>query len=614
MTHDIYDDMTRDHMANHPVVHPHHHHHGHRHAPHCDDQLPTFSHVGRGIKGDSFRVRVSDPDSCIETYLIGESYDEATKTWTTEWQSENINGGELSYAYNFKPNNDPQTFNITFVYRRPHAGKGERVHNGPNEATENCVHHDATDCCWSWTTPDIPYFVDTKADGTPNYDGFIGSGVATLYIKNASDKNWREKLVYPPGTDGSTYNAPDPLEPWSVNLEFGIGGDLDIPTLDDLAKIIGCTPGDIKNIIKGITINWDGVNAKNLKDYINNCDKRDRDHFHKDLGFNTADGHSDTGAFNGVNNVKAYIDGIVDDIDVTSLHTDLLGVKKTKGDHASGVHGTKFELDPIELIAGNGIKITKKNGQATFEAGLNAGPGIQIEPSDDGNYTITNTQVGGKWKTLKQGDDYEYTWHNGWFLGPAQNTSQHQTTRDTSIGPKVRVIVSRNVSGDIVGADVRVTDDGGSEHYLCNSKNIYQDSNFKFRHSDTVADVPESAIVSIKFKGEYADINNLSLNGGMVSTGSNVWNVKGTTDSISTNGADWKGCGASWMVNCSIHKDVSSSSVSGAKTFLIAAVNISDGWNGQYSTPGYSNSSGTKYSVLAIRPYANFDWRFSLTK
>lgn len=228
----------------------HHDHYKHnksdRCAPECDDQLVSVSRIGRGIKGDSFYVKISDPDTTNETYLEGLSYDEATKVWTSEWLSENINGGELSYQYNLRPFTIPQTFTMTFIYRRP--GRPE----------------------WSWTTPAIPYLWDADGNGFPDVDGIVGSGCATLYIRESAESPWIEKLIYPPGTGPADFNTPEPLAPWSVNLTFGIGGDINIPNIDDISKIIGITVEQIYNILNDVPGALDG--SDNVKDYIDDKD------------------------------------------------------------------------------------------------------------------------------------------------------------------------------------------------------------------------------------------------------------------------------------------------------------------------------------------------------
>jgi len=233
-----------------------------RGVPDCDEQMPVISHTGRGLAGNSYKVEIDDPDSESETHLHGYVYDSATKEWASDWVSENINGGKLSYQYVLRPHTIPQTFTITFIYRRP--GRTE----------------------WSWTTPAIPYVWTIDDDGNrDDPDSIVGSGVATLFIKKTTEEKWTEKLVYPDGTTREDYNAPEAEEAWTVNLSFGIGGDVEVPNIDDLAKILGITVQDIYNIIEDKPFTIDGVDYDDLRDYI---DKRDQDmlnHFHDDLGF-----------------------------------------------------------------------------------------------------------------------------------------------------------------------------------------------------------------------------------------------------------------------------------------------------------------------------------------
>lgn len=233
--------------------------HWHRYdrcADDCDDQLPAITNVGRGLPGHGFYVTVSDPDSCDETYLEGWSQNGSTGERVLEWTSENINGGELQCQYNLRPYTVPQTFTITFIYKRP--GR----------------------CEWSWTTPAIPYVWDANGDGNPDVDGVIGSGVGDLYIrtaakdynetingKNPNDAAWVEKLVFPNGTTADDYNAPKPLAPWSANITFGLdGGDVLVPNVYDIAKNLGFTADAIVKAAAGQTGQYDG--ADTLKDYI----------------------------------------------------------------------------------------------------------------------------------------------------------------------------------------------------------------------------------------------------------------------------------------------------------------------------------------------------------
>lgn len=308
----------------HPNDIGHHHDHccdnEHKAADCCDDQLPLFSTLGRGIKGDGFKVRIAY-DDCDETYLEGLSYDEASKTWTSEWTSENINGGELSYQYNLRPFTDPQTFTITFIYRRPNRHP-DRTHTG----IDRPANKDKTVCEWSWTSPAIPYIWSIGDDGNKaDPDGIVGSGVATIFVRASKNEAWNvskhERLHYPKGTTRDDYNAPLPEKAWSATVTFGYGGDVELPNFDDLAKIIGCSKEDIFNILQDNSVHWDGIDADNLLDYINKCDKRDLDHIHKDLGFNNSN-HGSTGAFGGEDTVKKYIDKMIEDA-LKHMHKDL---------------------------------------------------------------------------------------------------------------------------------------------------------------------------------------------------------------------------------------------------------------------------------------------------
>lgn len=272
-------------------IHPAHPVNPDRGAPGCDDQLPLISRVGRGIHGDGYKVEIDDPDSVSETHLHGYEIDGATGEVKSDWVSENINGGHLSYQYVLRPYTIPQTFTITFVYKRP--GRPE----------------------WSWTTPAIPYVWTIDEDGNKDQgDGIVGSGVATLFVKKTTDAAWKEMLLYPEGTNREDFNAPEAEEPWTVNLTFGVGGDIDVPNIDDIAKILGITVEDIKNIIAGNTVTINGIDASNIIDYVDKQDANLSKHIHKDLGFNEP-GHPDSGAFGGHDNVKEYIDALGDKVD-----------------------------------------------------------------------------------------------------------------------------------------------------------------------------------------------------------------------------------------------------------------------------------------------------------
>lgn len=266
-------------------------------APCCDDQLPVIATVGRGPKGDSTHVRVGEPDSCTETYVEGwtEDSDTGEVIVGSEWRTLNINGGELKYQYNLRPYTNPRTFTITFVYKRP--GRHE----------------------WSWTTPAIPYIWSLDKNGEIDpADHIVGSGVATLFVKTMHT-DWNERLHYPIDPDTGNpfpredFNAPEAKEAWSSTITFGHGGDIDVPDFDDIAKIIGISKEDVYNILNDNSITINGIDARNLIEYIDKCDRRDRDHFHKDLGFNS-EGHGPNTfgpspiTNQSYSNVKQYID------------------------------------------------------------------------------------------------------------------------------------------------------------------------------------------------------------------------------------------------------------------------------------------------------------------
>lgn len=239
-----WEDCHHGHHHHHDHHHGHHHHHDHHvhFADECDDQLPAISKVGRGIQGDDFFIKISDPDTCTETYLEGWKHDNVSGVTSRKWVSKNINGGELYYQYQLRPFTSPQTFTITFIYRRP--GR----------------------CEWSWTTPAIPYIWDANGDGQPDVDDIIGSGIATLYVKTVEEQIWKEKLVYPDGTGPLDYNTPSPLEAWTSNIIFGYGGDVEVPTFPQLDKILGVPDGTCINILNDVKNAFAG--SDNVKDYI----------------------------------------------------------------------------------------------------------------------------------------------------------------------------------------------------------------------------------------------------------------------------------------------------------------------------------------------------------
>lgn len=245
-------------------------------APLCDDQLPIFSTIGRGIKGDSFEIVISDPDSDSETYLEGRSFDEATQSYTTEWKSDNINGGQLLSSITFHPYQSLPTFTMNFKYLRP--GRTE----------------------WSLSTPAIPYYVDV--DGQNN-----GTGVAAVYVRNVTGgtDDWQDATRYPSGTTGQDWNAPAVGQPWTVNLTYGLDGDIACATIEDLGTVIGVSADDVKKLFLGHE--W-SIGGNSIKAYIDKKIDEAIAHLHADLGFGQEAGHGSTGSFGGHDTLKAYID------------------------------------------------------------------------------------------------------------------------------------------------------------------------------------------------------------------------------------------------------------------------------------------------------------------
>ena len=189
-------------------------------------------------------------------------------------------------------------------------------------------------------------------------DHVVGSGVATLLVKTCHEGDWNydptpdefdnetghshhERLWYPKGPDGERttrdqFNAPLAEEGWSATLVFGrgngeMGGTIDVPDFDDLARFLG---QDKQTILYAILDKMkedgtettptefpDGILAYNYTDWI-------LKHVHKDMGWwnqdedhwkpgeGFGDGHNKghkNGEFAGdlpyqCDNIKDYID------------------------------------------------------------------------------------------------------------------------------------------------------------------------------------------------------------------------------------------------------------------------------------------------------------------
>lgn len=284
-------------------------------ADDCDDQLPLISRIGRGLPGNSYKVQIKSDSDC-ETYLEGMTYDAASQTWSTDWVSENINGGKMMYQYNLRPYTNPQTFTVTFRVKRP---------NRPE---------------WVWTTPAIPYLWDADNDGKADVDDIIGVGVGDLFLKKTTESKWNyptvtvsdyakgkmtsekhDKLVYPDDWTRDMLNAPAPGEAYTVNLQYGIGGDIDAPNIDDLAKILGISVENIRNIIKNSPVPADTISDQNLKKYIDRMDDEHQAaaeanaeaHIHTDMGFGSTSKDSQFPSDGGSSSGGKWVHPIVKD-------------------------------------------------------------------------------------------------------------------------------------------------------------------------------------------------------------------------------------------------------------------------------------------------------------
>lgn len=253
--------------VDHVPMHPHNDWIVDRCADHCDDQLPLFSRVGRGLQGNGYIVeKVIDNES--QTILVGSIIDPRTGEKTEQWRTGNINGGRLHYTKNINPATNPQTFTLTFTLDRP---------DDPNRG-------------WTFTTPAIPYVWTDE----PN------TYVSSLFVKAVGDPDWTEipealmtphsideslakieKLIYPEAIlDRDELHAPQPGDPNTVNLTYGLGGDINVPNLNNLARILGVNP----NSLKALANNGEDATrypsfgtGRNAKEYIDW-------HLHQDLG------------------------------------------------------------------------------------------------------------------------------------------------------------------------------------------------------------------------------------------------------------------------------------------------------------------------------------------
>lgn len=207
----------------------------------ADDQIPVFSKVGRGLRGDSAKLELVE-DGDLSTYVKGLTYDAATGSWSTDWISQNINAGKVSMHYTFFNDDNPKTFTMTFKLDRP--GRDE----------------------WTWTTPRIPYVWDDLDPSTVSFGS--SQGLFVKDVKTLPSSNWTDMMVLPlkhPEIEGSTerytreeLGLPDVGEPYTNPLKWGVkptgsGSAIhgDIPVLSDAqeAQLIGITEAALHDLL-----------------------------------------------------------------------------------------------------------------------------------------------------------------------------------------------------------------------------------------------------------------------------------------------------------------------------------------------------------------------------
>lgn len=311
---------------------PHHHHPHypvplHRCAPECDDQLAVFSTVGRGLRGDSYKIELRYNENG-EMYLEGMQHDAATNTWTTDWISGVIDGGRLTYEYNLNEHSNPQTFTITFRYT--YTGHPERE--------------------WTWTTPAIPYFSQPLEDivdlsqlakilglteedlqdilddeqGVIIGDGFTGDNIKD-YIDNKPtgiSQEDAEDIAETAATAAAAAAASDLSDHIHEDMGFGTllinDGDTDTknPKRNTIKKWLDWI---ISQLGFGTDINnFDSTGATTIKQYIKNL----RDYIATQLGFgDNINQFGDTGATTIKEYIQALIDAIQFDVENPTLYT-----------------------------------------------------------------------------------------------------------------------------------------------------------------------------------------------------------------------------------------------------------------------------------------------------
>lgn len=586
-----------------------------RFAGNCDDQLPVFAEVGRGIKGDTYRVRLLDPDTHEITQLVGESYDETTKEWTTEWMSENINGGYLEYQYHLRPYNVPPTFTITFKYHRPskHGFTYDRDEHGnftgdPKQTSRSHGNHacccdgkptddtyqGATDynigddpeneCSWVWTTPAIPYIWNTQ-----DTDEIVGSGVGTIFARECHDINgnqivqWpyktttdgnriyeHERLVYPDNWAREHFNAPLPYDPWTSQMIFGYHGNIKVPDFYDISMIVGAPIKNITNILDGLKdqLTAGMESGDNIIDLIKNW----ADHFHKDIGYgDNLLAHNPSAKIPNSNNpatIENYVKAATTEVEEGNLIT----VDHRYGSNGQHIYRVNVDAEELEGAISDQMPDIPE---------IKAGPGITVVYEGD---TVTiGASSSSEPIILKEGTngDFTFKYFNGFVGRDAFNNKDIPGT-----GPELYLRLSKS------------TDKNGNTVINGGSLNIEWWNAHGLRHTDNPLSVnddgkegvavshgtaldkmtqrdgyPTSLICGFTFNsGDYAVLNNKYLRTLGCTTQWNMW--------PSAEGRD--GTNASWPVTVEVRK-ASNPAKYGGCTFLVYVTMINDGINGTFS-------------------------------
>lgn len=172
--------------------------------------------------------------------------------------------------------------------------------------------------------------------------------------------------------------------------------------------------------------------------------------------------------------------------------------------------------------------------------------------------------LGNRYVTLNPSTDYDTFYYNDWY---------------SDVGYQLVNIIEGPTQINIAFT--------GSVQTGTRPKNDNLLANTQFRHTSTVAEVPRSAIYSIRFKGEYSSWNDYTLRNITENTG--IWNVRPVS------------ARASWEATCVINRSDYDSG-----KFIVSAVSYADGYNTQFSQYGidglYAADINLRVNATLIKP------------